>query len=154
MRSAIRNLWKPRLWRYLACILVAGLVVSSLEAGSATADVTVPTTFSYVSGAPTQQYTVPAGITQVTITADGGSGAPALGGVVSQPGGVGGAGGEVTATVAVIPAATLSVVVGGDGGAAGSSCTVGGTACGGPGRPGRGLGQSGRRRRRRRRQRG
>ncbi len=91
--------WHFRLWLYLICVLVVGLAVASLEPESAMADVTVPTTFSYVLGAPVQQFAVPAGITQLTITADGGSGAAALGVVVSQPGG------EVTATVTVMPGA-------------------------------------------------
>jgi hypothetical protein len=101
-------------------LALAGMVT----APSAFAQTTESTTFTYQSGAPTQQYPVPAGVTQVTITADGGSGGPSI------PSGLaGGAGGEVTATVPVTPGSTLDVVVGGDAGAA--PCDN--TGCGGPG---------------------
>jgi hypothetical protein len=121
--------------RWIAGVTVTGLTVAGLAAApTALADTTVPTTFTYEAGAPVQPYTVPAGITQVTITADGGSGAAALGGVIAQPGGAGGPGGEVTATVPVTPGETLNVVVGGDAGADGNTCSGDdATSCGGPG---------------------
>jgi hypothetical protein len=119
----------------VGAVTAAGLTMTGLVAApAALGDVTVPTTFSYETGAPTQQYPVPAGITQVTITADGGSGAAAAGGTTSQPGGTGGVGGEVTATVPVTPSETLNVVVGGDAGADGNTCSGDDAAsCGGPG---------------------
>jgi hypothetical protein len=60
--------------------------------------VPVTQTFSYQKDAPKQTFTVPDGNTQVTITADGGTGWSA-----SYSGGAGGAGGQVTVTVPVTP---------------------------------------------------
>ncbi|MER7468655.1 Ig-like domain-containing protein [Streptomyces sp. NPDC097981] len=72
----------------------------------------VACTFAYTGAADT--FTVPAGVTQVSVDARGASGGAAAGD--TNPGGVGGAGGEVVATVAVTPGQTLQVNVGGVGG--------------------------------------
>lgn len=66
-------------------------------------------TFSY-TGAQ-QSFTVPTGVTQITVTANGASGA----GKVRRRTGVGGTGGLVTATIPVTPGETLAIFVGGKG---------------------------------------
>lgn len=68
-----------------------------------------PVSFAYTGN--TQTYTVPAGVTSITVDANG-----AGGGV--YPGGVGtaGAGGKMIATIPVTPGQILTVVVGGAGG--------------------------------------
>ena len=67
-----------------------------------------PVTFAYTGS--TQSYTVPAGVTSLTVDASG-----AGGGI--YPGGVGqaGAGGRMLATIAVTPGQVLNIVVGGGG---------------------------------------
>jgi hypothetical protein len=117
----------------VGAVTATGLTIAGL-AGSPAALAQTPgpatATFSYIQLAPTQQFTVPPNNTQVTITADGGSGWSA-----SYGGGIGGAGAEVTATVPVTPGETLNVVVGGDAGADGNTCDAYGAygACGGSG---------------------
>jgi hypothetical protein len=91
------------------------------------------TTFTYTGGE--QTYTVPAGVTSVTITAVGAPGGS------SQDGVAGGDGASVTATVPVTPGQTLYVEVGGSGangpcagGDTGSAFNGGGSSpCGGGG---------------------
>ncbi len=62
-----------------------------------------------------QSFKVPAGVTQITITATGAMGG--LGnGIASGPGGRPGFGGSVTATVSVKPGERLAIFVGGSGG--------------------------------------
>ena len=76
--------------------------------GASSAFASVSQTFSYTGSAA--GFTVPTGVSQVTITADGaqgGQGKPA----------VGGKGAQVQADVPVSPGETLNVVVGGAGGA-------------------------------------
>jgi hypothetical protein len=80
-----------------------------------------------------QPFTVPAGVTQLTITAIGGSGGSGQS-EPTPPFGVGGAAAVVTATIPADPGAQLTVVVGGEGGSNGN--TAGGfgyTAGGGDG---------------------
>jgi uncharacterized repeat protein (TIGR01451 family) len=113
----------------MGTVTAAALTMAGLAAAPAALAQTVSTPFTYETGAPTQTYTVPAGITLVTITADGGAGA-----ATPYDGGAGGAGGAVTATVPVTPGETLNVVVGGGAGADGNMCGgVDATSCGGPG---------------------
>ncbi|MCU1441204.1 MAG: fibronectin type protein [Rhodoglobus sp.] len=72
----------------------------------------VTQTFSYTGGL--QTFTVPAGITQLTLTATGAEGG--RGGVdASGPGAAGGYKGQVTGTMAVTPGQVLSIAVGGGG---------------------------------------
>ncbi len=61
----------------------------------------------------TQNFVVPAGVTSITITAKGGDGGSATGGVVAFPGG---GGGSVTATFSVNPGDNIRIIVGGIGG--------------------------------------
>ena len=71
------------------------------------------TTFSFTGGL--QTYTVPAGVTSLTVSAwgaQGGSGAIGGGGVA---GGVGGLGAYATGTLAVTPGQVLNIFVGGQG---------------------------------------
>ncbi|MET8629122.1 Ig-like domain-containing protein [Kitasatospora sp. NPDC004669] len=68
-------------------------------------------TFSYTGAA--QTFTVPTGVTQVSVDAKGASGGAGAGD--TNPGGAGGHGAEVTGTVTVTPGQTLQVNVGGAG---------------------------------------
>ncbi len=70
-------------------------------------------TFSFTGTA--QTFTVPAGVTEVTIDAYGAAGGPSEGG--AAPGGLGG---RATATIPVTPGEALAVYVGGLGTAPGS----------------------------------
>ncbi len=69
-----------------------------------------------------QTFTVPAGVTTLTVIAQGAQGGSAVQGVVP-----GGQGGSVTATLTVVPGETLNVLVGGQG----ETGAVGATAAGG-----------------------
>lgn len=62
----------------------------------------------------TQQFTVPAGVTRITVTANGAQGGTGYNGLT------GGEGGSVTGTIAVTPGQVFDVVVGGKGGAGGN----------------------------------
>ena len=87
--------------------------------------ITVSTTFSY-SGS-VASWTVPAGVTSITINVNGaGGGAGALCGT-------GGAGGTSAGTLAVISGTTYYILIGGAGGAASSSVGPGGYGGGGSG---------------------
>ena len=68
-----------------------------------------PVSFSYTGN--TQTYTVPAGVTSITVDANG-----AGGGAQPGNGGQAGAGGKMVATIPVTPGQVLSVIVGGAGG--------------------------------------
>ncbi len=68
-----------------------------------------PVSFSYSGN--TQYYTVPAGVTSITVDANG-----AGGGAQPGNGGQAGAGGKMVATIPVTPGQVLSVIVGGAGG--------------------------------------
>ncbi len=91
----------------------AGLLVAAAFAagGSAGADTTATVQFDY-TGAE-QTWVVPAGVTEITVVAAG-----AQGGDNADDGcfDFGGPGGRVTATIAVTPGQTITVVVGGHGG--------------------------------------
>jgi hypothetical protein len=85
-------------------------------------------TFKYTGGK--QSFKVPAGVTQITVTAIGGGGA-AGGDIFSGDTSSGGKGGSVTATIPVKPGERLGIFVGGSGrhggfnggGASGPSCS-------------------------------
>ncbi|MBK7131180.1 MAG: CUB domain-containing protein [Crocinitomicaceae bacterium] len=74
-----------------------------------------PVTFNYTGGV--QSYTVPAGVTSLTVVVEG-----------AQGGGPGGLGATVTGTITVTPGQTLQIVVGGQGG-----CPAAGYGGGGSG---------------------
>lgn len=88
-------------------------------AGTTPAAYAASQTFSY-TGAQ-QTFTVPAGVTSVTIQAAGAQGGTGSGGPTAS-----GNGGSVTATISVTPGESLAVFVGGQGGAGGAPS--GGTA--------------------------
>lgn len=74
-------------------------------------------TVTYASTGATQTFTVPSGVSRVTVSADGATG----GSVVGEGGflyAAGGGGGRTTGTIAVEPAAVLTLVVGAAGGSA------------------------------------
>ena len=92
-----------------AAVLAAGVAVTGFGATSlAQTAAPVTATFTFTDGA--QTYTVPAGVCQVTITANGAAGS----GVESES--TGGLGGQAVATVAVTAGQVLQVNVGGEGG--------------------------------------
>jgi|SRR5579862_1932289 len=84
-------------------------------------------TFKYTGSE--QMFVVPAGVTQVTITASGAAGASGFDYGYSKYTAPGGLGARVRATLAVTPSETLAIFVGGDGG-------DGGFNGGGPSGPG------------------
>jgi hypothetical protein len=96
----------------------AGLLLSAaalaLPASAVAAPITVCTstcTVAFaVTGAP-ETWTVPVGVVSATFSVAGGSGGDSLP-FFGPPGGTGGAGGRVTATLPVTPGHVLSVVVG------------------------------------------
>ena len=113
-----------RLWRWLGT--VGGVVVAALWfAASAGAATTATSTFTTLGQST---FTVPAGVTSVTINAIGAAGGGCTGVA-------GGEGASVTATVAVSPGDQLLVGVGGAGGpcSAGGAGGVGGGGAGGAG---------------------
>jgi hypothetical protein len=72
------------------------------------------TTFNYTGAM--QTYTVPAGVTSLTVSAWGGQGGSGAIGGAGVAGGVGGLGGYSTGTLAVTPGDVLTIFVGGQGG--------------------------------------
>ena len=93
-----------------AAVVGARLFTIATPAGSADGVFTVVpfvTTFSFIPGGP-QSFTVPAGVTSLTIAASGGEGGPA-------DGARGGLGGSSTATIDVTPGEALAIFVGGAG---------------------------------------
>ena len=93
-----------------AAVVGARLFTIATPAGSADGVFTVVpfvTTFSFIPGGP-QSFTVPAGVTSLTIAASGGEGGPA-------DGARGGLGGSITATIDVTPGEALAIFVGGAG---------------------------------------
>lgn len=126
--SRLQCLRRPAMAAAAGVVVTAACLTAAPAAMAQTVDVTQ--TFSFVTEAPVQHFVVPATVTQVSITADGGTGWSA-----SYGGGAGGAGAQVTATVPVTADETLNVIVGGDAGADGNTCDAYGAygACGGPG---------------------
>ena len=106
----------------LRSVLAAGAAMTMLASCAASqpplmapgANVQVPAktseTFKYTG--KKQTFTVPAGVTQLSVVASGASGP-------SGSGYVGGNGGMVKATIPVTPGEKLAIFVGGEGGAAG-----------------------------------
>jgi hypothetical protein len=105
-------------------------LVSNGASSSITADVTnvgincVPNTLSYTTPG-TYAWTVPAGLTSISVVATGGGGG---GGGMSGPNTsyAGGAGAVVTSTLSVTPGQVLTLVVGGGGGGGANGPYVGG----------------------------
>jgi hypothetical protein len=126
--------WGPRLRLGAAALVTGGAVVIPMLATATPAAAATVSTFSYSSGY--QFFTVPAGVSTLYITVDGGSGADGQG---IAGGGPGGPGGEVRGDLAVTPGEVLTLWVGGAGqadggqgfGAPGHDDFEGGT--GGPG---------------------
>ncbi len=90
-------------------LVTAGLVATTPSVGatpSCTGTTTVTCTFAF-TGLLGDSFTVPAGVTQITIDAFGAQGG------LSQDGTAGGQGGEATATITVTPGEVLQVNVGG-----------------------------------------
>jgi len=87
---------------------------------TATAQLTTSTTYAFTGGV--QTFTVPAGVTSVTVDASGAQGGLGF----NCPAAVPGLGGRVQATIAVTPGDVLNIYVGGQGGAA--LALIGGTA--------------------------
>jgi hypothetical protein len=123
-----------RKFEYLAAaaVLAGGLSIG-FATGTGTAETaTSPTTFSFTGG--TQTFTVPDGVTQLTIDAfgaQGGSGGTCTidsDQVCGTPG-AGGLGAHSTGTVTVTPGETLTVVVGGHGADGQSLAIEGEGAC-------------------------
>lgn len=118
---------KRKLHYLLACALVCvQLVFNHVQAQ-------VSATFNYTGGS--QTWTVPCGVTSVTITAEGGAGGSGAVGGNGSFGGVGGNGSSVSGTFTVTPGDVLNVFVGGagatptggyNGGGAGGSQNAGG----------------------------
>jgi hypothetical protein len=109
-----------------AAVLAGGLSIGFAPGTGTAVTATSPTTFSFTGG--TQTFTVPDGVTQLTVDAfgaQGGSGGTCT--VDSTPicgtPGAGGLGAHSTGTVTVTPGETLTVVVGGHG-ADGQSLTI------------------------------
>src|SRR5688572_24958305 len=101
-----------RAWGAVAALVVVASTIA-LVSDPARAATIVTTTYSYTGAS--QTFTVPAGVTSLTVTLTGGQGG--LGGGDSQgsptPGGYRGV---VTGTLAVTPGQTITVAVGGGGG--------------------------------------
>ncbi len=89
-----------------------------------TTSVSTSTTVSYSYTGATSTFTVPAGVTSITVRALGSGG-----GIGNSGGGNGGAGGSSSGTLAVTPRHVLSILVGG----AGGSGSYGGAGYGGGG---------------------
>ena len=101
--------------RLAGIALVGCLALGLIGAGGALAEMV---TFNYTDAA--QQFTVPPGVTSVTIEAVG-----AQGGTSFEPR-PGGEGARLRATFAVTSEETFNVVAGGEGGAASGECLSGG----------------------------
>lgn len=91
-------------------------------------------TVSFLPAGSTQSWSVPAGVSSVTVTMAGASGSD------SSPGGVGGAGGQVVAALPVVWGETFSVLVGSTAVDGGGGVGGGGVAAAGPGGAGGGGG--------------
>ncbi len=99
--------------------LIIGRLVALAVCAGAVGAAAAPASASCVTGLTTLTssgcYTVPSGMTDVTVTATGAKGGE--GGVTAfQPGGLGGSGGQVTDTLSVTAGEQLNITVGGNGG--------------------------------------
>ena len=117
-------------------VLATGVIHPSVASADPTPSCDATTcTVDFVPAGSVQQWSVPAGVSSVTVAMAAGSGAS------SAAGGVGGAGGEMMATVPAEWGETFSVVVGTA--AANSGGGFGGGGAAGPPRPGPGVGGGG-----------
>ncbi|MEU8319494.1 DUF11 domain-containing protein [Nonomuraea sp. NPDC048881] len=91
--------------------LALALAAGGLAAVAPAAQAATTVTFSYTGGP--QTFTVPDGVTSIEVDAFGAQGQAGPG---ETPGGAGGLGGEVKATLAVTPGQELQIIVGGTGG--------------------------------------
>ena len=116
----MRSASSPRIAVFAALVTVGGLIVSMPTAATA-APVTVSQTYGYTGA--TDTFTVPAGITVLTIELDGGEGGQG-GADASGPSPTGGYQGVVSGTLAVTPGDVLTIAVG-QGGATGADGATG-----------------------------
>ena len=117
-------------------VLATGVIHPSVASADPTPSCDATTcTVEFVPAGSVQQWSVPAGVSSVTVAMAGGSGAS------SAAGGVGGAGGQMMATVPAEWGETFSVVVGTAATNRGGGFGGGGAA--GPPRPGPGVGGGG-----------
>ncbi len=100
--------------------------------------VTGTQTFTYTAPGGAQTFTVPFGVSTVTVAATGAGGGAGFNAVAA-----GGFGGAVTATIPVVVPSTLTVLVGGVGGAAPDAMTNGAAGFNGGGAGGNGGGGGG-----------
>ncbi len=103
----------------IPALMLLGLVLALTASSAASA---APTTQTFPFNGNSQFFTIPDGVTSVQITVQGGSGGM---GYPTVGGGIGGAGAQITGTVAVTPGEPWEIDVGGAGGggtAPGASC--------------------------------
>ena len=103
----------------IPALMLLGLVLALTASSAASA---APTTQTFPFNGNSQFFTIPGGVTSVQITVQGGSGGM---GYPTVGGGIGGAGAQITGTVAVTPGEPWEIDVGGAGGggtAPGASC--------------------------------
>ena len=108
-------------------VLVAGVVGAALGGSVAGAAQGTTTTVTFAYTGSQQSFTVPAGVTSLSVTATGAAGGVGGGEVT------GGAGAVASDVVSVTPGTVYTVEVGGTGGAAGASTNNGGFNGGGSG---------------------
>jgi len=110
--QALRLIQNNRATTTSAAVRSEPTTTSSSPSSSTTTSTTVaptPMTASFDFTGATQQWTVPAGVTSISVTAWGGHG-----GVRYYNHGVGGRGANVSGTIAVTPGAVLDLIVAGD----------------------------------------
>lgn len=113
--------FNPRLVTIRVLSLTGGLIVlAGAPATSSQTQTCVSETTTFDFTGATQTYTVPQGVTAVTIIADG-----------AQGGNNGGLGAEITGTIAVTPGEVLTILVGGAGAAGTADSNTGGGGGGG-----------------------
>ena len=94
----------------IPALMLLGLVLALTASSAASA---APTTQTFPFNGNSQFFTIPDGVTSVQITVQGGSGGM---GYPTVGGGIGGAGAQITGTVAVTPGEPWEIDVGGAGG--------------------------------------
>jgi hypothetical protein len=119
----------------VACLTLLGSLPRTARADALPIQVTFGPDPSSPTAATTTRWTVPGGVTEVTVTLHGGAG-----GAGGDFGGGGGSGGTLSANLTVRPGDVYLVTVGGNG-APGPAAAA--TASGAPGQPGGGVGGAG-----------